>query len=208
MARYNGSVCRLCRREGMKLFLKGERCLSKKCSIERRSYPPGEAGQRRIKLKEYGMQLREKQKVKRVYGVLEKQFRGYFHRADRSKGVTGETLLQLLEERLDNAVLKLGFASSRPQARQLIRHNHFMVNGRKVNIPSYRVKKGDVIEVREKSRKIDAIRESVENISDKQIPEWLTLDRDAMRGVVQDEPSRESIQMPIQEQLIVELYSK
>lgn len=208
MARYTGSACRLCRREGMKLYLKGERCISKKCSVERRSYPPGEAGQRRIKLKEYGMQLREKQKVKRVYGVLERQFRGYFHRADRLKGVTGETLLLLLEKRLDNAVLKLGFARSRPQARQLILHNHFLVNGRKVNIPSYRVKKGDVIEVREKSRKIDAIKDAVENVSDKQIPEWLSLDREGMRGVVQDEPARESIQIPIQEQLIVELYSK
>jgi len=192
----------------MKLFLKGERCLSRKCAVERRSYPPGMAGQKRVKLKEYGIQLREKQKVKRVYGVLEKQFRGYFKAADRAKGVTGEKLLSLLETRLDNVVYKLGFTGSRPQARQLIKHNHFRVNGRKVNIPSYQIKKGDVIEVREKSKKLDVIVASLEKVSDKQTPDWLTLDRAAMKGVAQDAPAREHIQIPIQEQLIVELYSK
>lgn len=208
MARYSGPVCRQCRREGMKLFLKGDRCLSKKCSIERRSYPPGQSGQRRMKIKEYGIQLREKQKVKRVYGVFEKQFRGYFKKADRIKGITGENLLSLLETRLDNVVRKLGFAASLPQARQFIRHNHFLVNGRKVNIPSYRVKKGDLIEVREKSRKLEAIVSALDHMSDSQRPEWLQLDREAMRGVVQETPRREQIQIPIQEQLIVELYSK
>lgn len=208
MARYSGPVCRQCRREGVKLFLKGERCLSRKCALERRSYPPGEAGQKRIKLKEYGIQLREKQKVKRIYSVLEKQFRGYFKKADRAKGITGESLLFLLEGRLDNVVYKLGFTQSRSQARQLVRHNHFRVNGRKVNIPSFQVKKGDVIEVRDKSKKLDAIKLSIESVSDSQIPEWLSLDKEAMKGLVQETPTRESIQIPIQEQLIVELYSK
>lgn len=209
MARYCGPVCRQCRREGAKLFLKGERCLSKKCSIERRAYPPGHSGQRRFaKMKEYGIQLREKQKVKRIYSVMEKQFRNYFRVADRLKGVTGENLLLILETRLDNVVYKLGFTSSRAQARQLIRHNHFSVNGKKVNIPSFRVRQGDVVMVKEKSRKSPFIIDSIESKSDDQIPEWLTLDRGAMSGSVAQLPMRESIQTPINEQLIVELYSK
>ncbi len=209
MARYTGPVCRQCRREGLKLYLKGERCLSKKCSIDRRSYPPGHGGQRRFaKMKEYGIQLREKQKVKRFYSVMEKQFRGYFRAADRAKGVTGENLLLLLEVRLDNVVHKMGFTSSGAQARQLIRHNHFSVNGGKMNIPSYKTRPGDVVAVREKSRKSPFIIASLESKSDDQIPEWLTVDREAMSGSVTQAPMRDSIQTPINEQLIVELYSK
>ena len=208
MARYNGPVCRLCRREGAKLFLKGDRCLSKKCSIEKRSYPPGMAGQRRVKMKEYGIQLREKQKVRRIYGVLEKQFRGYFHIADNMKGVTGENLLGLLESRFDSVVYNLGFAKSRALARQMIRHNHFNINGRKVNIPSYQAKQGDVVEIRPKSKKSPFVIDSLEAKSDNQIPDWLQLDRGAMRGTVVHAPTRDSVTMSIQEQLIVELYSK
>lgn len=208
MARYTGPVCRLCRREGVKLYLKGERCLSKKCSIDRRNYPPGHSGLRRSKMKEYGIQLREKQKVKRVYSVMEKQFRNYFRLADRSKGVTGENLLRLLEIRLDNVVYKFGFTTSRAQARQLIRHNHFEVNGKKVNIPSFRVSPGDVVAVRGKSKKSPFIMDSLESKSDNQIPDWLELDRGAMSGSIAHLPMREHIQMPINEQLIVELYSK
>lgn len=208
MARYKDSVCRLCRREATKLFLKGDRCLSAKCAIDRRSYPPGQAGQARVKLKEYGIQLREKQKVKRLYGTLEKQFRSYFYKADRIKGVTGENLLTLLETRFDNVVRKLGLAASLAQARQIIRHNHLTVNGKKMDVPSYRVRKGDTIDVVEKSRKLDVITSSINRISDSQIPEWLSLDRTAMKGLVQDMPVRSQVQAPIQEQLIVELYSK
>ena len=192
----------------MKLFLKGDRCLSKKCSIERRNYPPGQFGQGRTKVKEYGIQLREKQKVKRAYGVFEKQFRLYFAKADRKKGVTGENLLQLLETRLDNVVVKSGFASSRPQARQLIRHNHFLVNGKRVNIPSYLVKKGDEVAVREKSRKMDVIVSAMEAAPDGVAPEWLGVDKKEFKSLIQDVPQRDQIQLPIQEQLIVELYSK
>ncbi len=208
MARYNGPVCRLCRREGAKLFLKGDRCLSKKCSIEKRSYPPGMAGQRRVKMKEYGIQLREKQKVRRIYGVLEKQFRGYFHIADNMKGVTGENLLFLLESRLDSVIYNLGFAKSRALARQMIRHNHFSVNGRKVNIPSFQARQGDVVEIRPKSKKSLFVIDALEAKSDDQIPDWLELDRGAMRGTVAQSPTRDAVTMPIQEQLIVELYSK
>lgn len=208
MSRYTGPVCRQCRREGMKLFLKGERCQTKKCSIERRNYPPGQFGQARAKVKEYGIQLREKQKVKRAYGVQEKQFRRYFAKADRQKGVTGENLLLSLERRLDNVILKAGFAASRPQARQLIRHNHFLVNGRRVNIPSFLVKKGDEVTVRDKSRKLDVIVAAADAMSDNQIPEWLGVDRAGQKALVQDLPGRDQIQLPIQEQLIVELYSK
>jgi len=208
LANYTGPVCRLCRREGAKLYLKGERCISKKCSIDRRNYPPGQNGQRRIKIKEYGLQLREKQKVRRIYGVLEKQFRGYFYIADRAKGVTGENLLNLLETRLDNVVYRFGFATSRSMARQLVRHNHVSVNGRKVNIPSFRVRQGDVVQVREGSRKAESIISSIEARADNQIPEWLSLDRGDMKGTVKSAPTREMIQYPIQEQLIVELYSK
>ena len=208
MARYYGPSCRLCRREGMKLFLKGERCLSKKCAMERRPYAPGMAGQRRAKVKEYGQQLREKQKVRRIYGVLERQFRGYFKIADKTKGVTGENLLKLLETRLDNVVYTLGFAPSRAMARQLVRHNHFTVNGARVNIPSYRVRKGDSVAVKEGKKKAEYMLASLKSRGDSQIPDWLTLDREGMAGHVADMPRRDSIQTQIEEQLIVELYSK
>jgi len=208
LARYNGPSCRRCRREGVKLFLKGERCMSKKCAVDKRPYAPGMAGQRKGKVKEYGQQLREKQKVKRIYGLLERQFRGYFKIADRLKGVTGENLLKLLESRLDNVVYKLGFTPSRAMARQLVRHDHFTVNGKKVNIPSYRLGKGDTVAVSEKKRKAEYLVESLKAKGDNQIPDWLSLDRAAMSGQLSDQPRRESIQTPIQEQLIVELYSK
>ena len=192
----------------MKLFLKGERCLSKKCSIERRAYPPGQNGQGRVKLKEYGIQLREKQKVRRVYGTLERQFRDYFKRADRMKGITGENLLLLLEKRFDNVVYRLGFAESRRQARQLVRHKHFLINGKVVSIPSYKMRKGDVIEVREKSKGLDNITAAIARVTGVQIPDWLSRDDNAKKGEVMEEPRRELIQLQVQEQLIVELYSK
>lgn len=208
MARYTGPSCRLCRREGVELFLKGERCYTDKCAIKRRSYPPGQHGQGRIKVSDYGVQLREKQKVRRIYGILENQFRGYFESADRMKGVTGENLLFLLERRLDNVAYRLGFATSRDEARQLVRHGHFTLNGRKANIPSIQVKAGDVVQLREKSRKVAAINESLEAVVRRGIPQWLELDKDAFKGTVKQLPVREDITMPIQEQLIVELYSK
>ena len=208
MARYTGPSCRLCRREGSELFLKGERCYTDKCAIKRRSYPPGQHGQGRIKVSDYGVQLREKQKVRRIYGILENQFRGYFEMADRQKGVTGENLLFILERRLDNVAYRLGFATSRDEARQLVRHGHFTLNGRKVNIPSIQVKAGDVLQLREKSRKVAAISESLEGVVRRGIPQWLELDKDAFKGTVKLMPVREDITMPIQEQLIVELYSK
>ncbi|MBW1680581.1 MAG: 30S ribosomal protein S4 [Deltaproteobacteria bacterium] len=209
MARYRGSSCRLCRRENLKLFLKGDRCYGDKCSFERRPYPPGQHGQRRGgKFSDYRIQLREKQKVKRIYGVLEKQFRGYYYRADRQKGITGTNLLTLLESRLDNTVYRMGFAASRNQARQLVRHNHFMVNNKKVNIPSYRLKPGDVVEVREKSRKVSQILEAMETVVRRGIPNWLEVEKDKFRGVFKTLPNREELTMPIQEQLIIELYSK
>lgn len=208
MARYTGPSCRLCRREGMELFLKGERCYTDKCAIKRRAYPPGQHGQGRIKVSDYGVQLREKQKVRRIYGILENQFRGYFETADRMKGVTGENLLFLLEKRLDNVAYRLGFATSRDEARQLVRHGHFTLNGRKVNIPSIQVKTGDVLQLREKSRKVAAISESLEGVVRRGIPQWLELEKDAFKGTVKLMPVREDITMPIQEQLIVELYSK
>lgn len=208
MARYTDSVCRLCRREGMKLFLKGERCYSEKCAITRRNYAPGQHGQRRPKPSEYGVQLREKQKVKRIYGVLERQFRGYFARADQRKGVTGENLLLLLEQRLDSVVYRLGFASSRAQARQLVSHGHFAVNHRKVDIPSYIVKSGDVIQVRARSRTLEPIRMALETVEQRGIPTWLELDKGEFKGIVHQLPSRDQLTIPIQEQLIVELYSK
>ena len=193
----------------MKLFLKGDRCYTDKCAFERRSYPPGQHGQRRgRKISDYGIQLREKQKVKRIYGVLEKQFRKYYTRADRQKGITGTNLLILLERRLENIVYRMGFASSRNQARQLVRHNHFTVNGRKVNIPSYQVKIGDVIEVREKSRKSPFILEAMETVVRREMPSWLEVDGSNFRGIVKEFPNREELTMPINEQLIVELYSK
>jgi len=208
LARYTGPSCRLCRRENTELFLKGERCYTDKCAIKRRNYPPGQHGQGRSKTSDYGVQLREKQKVRRIYGILENQFRGYFERADRLKGVTGENLLFLLERRLDNIAYRLGFASSRIEARQLVRHGHFTLNGRKVTIPSIQVKAGDVLELREKSRKVACINESLEAVVRRGIPQWLELDKGAYKGAVKTLPVREDITMPIQEQLIVELYSK
>jgi small subunit ribosomal protein S4 len=199
----------LCRRENIKLYLKGDRCLSDKCAINKRNYAPGLHGQRRrTKLSEYGLQLREKQKVKRFYGLLESQFRSYFHKAARSKGVTGSELLVRLERRFDNVVFQMGFADSRAQARQLVRHGHLRINGRKVNIPSFLVKQGDVIDLRDKSRQMDLLRGNMERLGQRQIPEWLHVDATAMRGVIQTLPRREDITMPFQEQLIVELYSK
>jgi len=208
LARYRESVCRICRREGSKLFLKGDRCYTDKCAIDRRAYPPGQHGQGRKKVTDYGVQLREKQKVRRMYNLLEKQFRGYFKAADRKKGVTGENLLQLLESRLDNMVYRLGFASSRNEARQLVNHGHFLVNGRKVDVCSYLVKPGYAIEVREKSRKIQRISDSLDAVVRRGVPEWLELEREHFKGTVKSIPVREDITMPIQENLIVELYSK
>jgi small subunit ribosomal protein S4 len=198
----------LCRREGLKLFLKGERCYTEKCAIDRRSYAPGQHGQSRKKFSDYGTQLREKQKVKRLYGVLEAQFRNYFGEADRQKGITGEVLLALLERRLDSALYRLGFANSRNEARQLVRHGHFTVNQHKVNIPSYLLKPGDVIELREKSRKVVRILEALEGVARRGVPQWLELDKEKFRGAVKGLPTREEITIPIQEKLIVELYSK
>jgi small subunit ribosomal protein S4 len=192
----------------MELFLKGERCYTDKCAIKRRNYPPGQHGQARIKVTDYGTQLREKQKVRRIYGILEMQFRSYFERADRMKGVTGENLLFLLERRLDNIVYRLGFASSRIEARQLVRHGHFRLNDRKVNIPSIQIKTGDVIELRDKSRKVACINESLEGVVRRGIPQWLELDKEGFKGTIKSLPVREDITMPIHEQLIVELYSK
>jgi small subunit ribosomal protein S4 len=192
----------------MKLFLKGERCLSDKCAINKRNYAPGQHGQRRAKLSEYGLQLREKQKVKRTYGVLESQFRRYFQKAARSKEVTGSELLVLLERRLDNVVYLMGFADSRAQARQLVQHGHIRVNGRRVNIPSFLIKQGDVVEPRDKSRDLDIVRSAVERLGQKQIPAWIHVDSESMRGVVQALPKRHDLTMPFHEQLIVELYSK
>jgi small subunit ribosomal protein S4 len=209
MARYTGPVCRLCRREGMKLFLKGERCYTEKCAIEKRNMPPGQHGKlRKAKIVGYGLQLREKQKVKRIYGVLENQFRRYFEVADRTRGITGETLLQLLERRLDNALYRLGLATSRAQARQLARHGHFTVNGRKVDIPSYSVKPGDVIGVRAGSVENPAIQHALEEVKGRGVPEWLSFDPGTMSGRIASLPTREQINLPVQEQLIVELYSK
>jgi len=208
MARYIGSVCRLCRRENVKMFLKGDRCFSDKCAIERRPYPPGQHGQGRQKASEYARQLREKQKVKRIYGLLERQFRRYFQEAERLPGVTGEKLLELLELRLDNAVYRLGFAATRSEARQLVRHGHFTVNGRKVDIPSYQVRPGQVIDVREKSRQIQRINDSMGAVERHGVPSWLAVDAETYRGTVQSIPQRSDIQAAIEEQLIVELYSK
>ena len=208
MARYRESVCRLCRRERMKLFLKGDRCYTDKCAFERHSYPPGQHGQGRAKFSDFGIQLREKQKVKRMYGLLEKQFRSYFANADRQKGITGTNLLTLLERRFDNVIYRLGFAISRAQARQLVSHKHFLLNGHKVNIPSLLVNVGDVIEVREKSREIPQIVESLKAVERRGVPQWLEVDKENFRGMIRLLPSREDITMPIQEHLIVELYSK
>jgi small subunit ribosomal protein S4 len=208
MARYIGPVCRLCRREGTKLFLKGDRCYTDKCGYDRRPYPPGQHGQRRMKFTEYGIRLREKQKVARIYGIFEKQFRRYFGKADRSKGVTGENLLGLLERRLDSVSYRLGFACTRAEARQLVRHKHVSVNGHTVNIPSFQVKPGDKVEVREKSRKMARIASALEAAERRGIPAWLELDKGNFAGVIKSAPNREEITLPIQEQLIVEFYSR
>lgn len=208
MARYTESACRLCRRENMKLFLKAERCFTEKCAMERRPYPPGQHGQGRHKFSEYGIQLREKQKVRRIYGVLERQFYSYYVEASRTKGITGEVMLQLLERRLDNVVYRLGFAGSRAEARTLVRHGHVTVNGKKVDIPSYMVKTGMTISVREKSRTNGRIMEAVGNAEKRGVPGWLELDAAQFTGSVKSMPQRDEIQIPIQEQLIVELYSK
>ncbi len=209
MARYKGPVCRLCRREETKLFLKGDRCYSEKCAFERRAYAPGQHGNaRRRKRSDYGEQLREKQKVRRIYGILEKQFRNYYARASRMKGVTGENLLQLLERRLDNVVYRLGLACNRSEARQLTLHRHVLVNGKRVNIPSFLVKPGDEIEIREKSRSIARIADSLAGVDRRGVVQWLELDKDNFRGKVAAMPSREDISIQIREQLIVELYSK
>ena len=209
MARYIGPVCRLCRREAMKLFLKGERCYTEKCAIEKRNFPPGQHGKtRKAKLAGYGLQLREKQKVKRIYGVLENQFRRYFETADRTRGLTGETLLQLLERRMDNVIYRLGLATSRAQARQFVRHGHFTVNGRKVDVPSYSLKAGDTLTVRSTSAQNAAILHAMEEVKGRGIPEWLSFDSGALTGKVTSLPTREQINLPVQEQLIVELYSK
>lgn len=208
MARDTGSQCRTCRRETEKLFLKGDRCYTEKCAVERRQYPPGQHGQRRGKLSDYGVQLREKQKVRKIYGVLEKQFRRYFHIAEKKKGVTGEVLLQLLETRLDNIVCRMGFAPNRNSARQLVTHGHFLVNGKKVNIPSCNLQVGDTVEVKEASREMDIIKDSLSKVEQRGIPSWIEVDFQNFKGKVLQIPTREEIQLPAQEQLIVELYSK
>lgn len=208
MARYREAVCRFCRREGLKLYLKGDRCYSDKCSVDRRAKPPGQHGDKRVKHSDYGHQLREKQKVKRIYGLLESQFANYFEKADRMKGVTGYNLLLLLERRLDNVVYRMGFARSRSHARVLVRHGHFTVNGRKVNIPSFLVTPGDEISVKEKSRKNEAIISSLQTAGARGGSRWLEVDPANFRGQFKEFPTREDITMPIEEQLIVELYSK
>jgi len=208
MARYIGALCRICRREGEKLFLKGDRCYTEKCAVERRKYPPGEHGQGFKKLSDYGIQLREKQKLRKMYGVLERQFRRYFHAAERKKGVTGEVLLQLIESRLDTMVFRMGFAPNRRRARQIVGHGHIQVNGRATNLPSYQVKKGDVIEVKAASRDIPEIIDSLSKSEYRGIPGWVEVDNASFRGTVVHIPSRDEIQLPVQEQLVVELYSK
>ena len=208
MARYRGSVCRLCRREGIKLYLKGSRCETEKCAIEKRAYPPGQHGQERSKFSEYGVQLREKQKVKRIYGVLEKPFRNYFFAADKKKGVTGENLLQNLELRLDNVIYRMGLAPSRNAARQLVRHKHFTVNGKKMDVPSYILRQGDIITPNPSKGKKKPVNEAIENIKNKTLPEWLAFDTDSKQGIIQGMPTREDVKLPIEEQLIVELYSR
>ena len=208
MARYKDEQCRICRREGQKLFLKGARCYSDKCSISRRNYAPGQHGQKRAKLSEYGTQLREKQKTKSYYGVGEKQFRGYFEMASNKKGITGENLLQILESRLDNVVYRLGFGASRAQARQLVNHGQFAVNGQRVDIPSYLVKAGDVITVRENKKENGAIKANIEANSARPVPAWLELNNETLSGKVVRLASREDVDIPVEEHLIVELYSK
>jgi small subunit ribosomal protein S4 len=208
MARYIGPACRLCRRENMKLFLKGERCYTDKCSFDRRPYPPGMHGQRRSKVTEFGVRMREKQKVRRIYGLLERQFSGYFDHADRQKGVTGSNLLSLLERRLDSAVYRLGLGATRTDARQLVRHKHLQVNGRTVNIPSFLLKPGDKITVREGSKSLVRIQAALDLSARREQPDWLEFDRDNLTGTVKMMPAREAITLPIEEQLIVEFYSR
>jgi len=208
LGRYIGPVCRLCRREGVKLFLKGDRCYSSKCALERRNYPPGEHGQKRTKLTGYGLQLREKQKLKRIYGVSENQFRIYFEKAAKMKGVTGDNLIILLERRLDNIVYRMGFARTRREARIFVRHNHVLVNGKKVNIPSFLVKENDVVEVKPKTKEKEFMKDILASTQRRSVPEYLEVDREALKGVVKRLPSRDEIILPVNEQLIVELYSK
>jgi len=208
LARYTGPVCRLCRRENMKLYLKGDRCYSDKCAYERRNYAPGQHGRTRAKLSDYGLRLREKQKLKRIYRLTETQFKRYFKEAERQKGVTGTNFLILLERRLDNVVYRLGFAQSRAQARQLVRHGHFLVNGKPVDIPSYLLKPGDTVVVHEKSRNIAVINEALEALPRRGVPPWLELRKEHYEGVFKTFPTREEIDIPVQEQLIVEFYSK
>ena len=208
MARYNDAVCRLCRREGSKLFLKGDRCFTPKCGIERRSYPPGQHGQGRTRFSDYGVQLREKQKVKRMYGLLERQFASTMERASGMKGRSGENLLMLLERRLDSVVFRMGFATSRAEARQLVRHGHFLVDGRKATVPSILLKPGSKVRVRERSRQVARIAGALETLEGRSVPRWLETDKDKFEGTVKAMPTREDITLPIQEQLIVELYSR
>jgi small subunit ribosomal protein S4 len=208
MARYTDAVCKLCRREGMKLFLKGDRCYTDKCAIERRAYPPGQHGQARTKFSEFGTQLREKQKVKRIYGLLERQFRLTFGAAERTKGITGELLLSRLESRLDTMIYRIGFANSRSEARQLVMHRHFLVNDRLVFTPSYILKPGDVIEVKPSSKKMDRILKSVEAVERRGLPTWVELDKEGLKATLKSKPERSELTLPITEQLIVELYSK
>ncbi|MDP2943773.1 MAG: 30S ribosomal protein S4 [Candidatus Omnitrophota bacterium] len=208
MARYTGPVCRLCRREGEKLFLKGTKCQTEKCSITRRNYAPGQHGQLKTKLSDYGLQLREKQKVKRMYGLLERQFRKYFNIAAKTKGVTGKVLLQLLERRLDNVIFRLGLGASRSESRQLVRHNFVYVNSKRVNIPSFLVNKSDTVQLKTKEKSLKAIRENLELTKQREVPGWLELNRDKLEANVLRLPEKEDIRQPIQEQLIVELYSK
>ncbi len=208
MARYRGSVCRLCRREGTKLFLKGDRCFSEKCAIERRAYPPGMHGQGRARFSDYGLQLREKQKVKRMYGLLEKQFRATFDKASSMKGRAGENLLILLERRLDNVVFRMGYATSRAEARQLVKHGHFQLDGQKVKTPSILVKPGQKVTLRERSQKVERITAALDALEGKSVPQWLEIDRDQLTGNIKQLPVREDITLPIDEQLIVELYSR
>ncbi|MDR0838294.1 MAG: 30S ribosomal protein S4 [Oscillospiraceae bacterium] len=208
MARYTDAVCRLCRREGQKLFLKGDRCYTDKCGVDRRAYPPGMHGQGRTKVSEYGTQLREKQKAKRYYGVLESQFKGYFELASKRRGKTGENLLAILETRLDNTIYRLGFAMSRAEARQLVLHNHFTVNGKKVNIPSFLVKPGMIIALKDSSRQLDKFKSTIEANASRKAPKWLDYDANNQVAKVVAVPTREDIDLPVEEQLIVELYSK
>jgi len=209
LARYTDSSCRLCRREGLKLFLKGDRCYSEKCSFERRGYAPGDHGQAHKKQRsDYGVQLREKQKLKRLYGLLEKQFRGYFEKADQQKGITGTNLLIFLERRLDNMIFRMGLSNSRVEARQLISHGHFLINGKPVNIPSYLLKAGDEVSVKEGSRKITRVLEAMETVARRGVPHWLELDKENFKASIKMLPVREDLTMPVQEQLVVELYSK